>query len=413
MSTHASRHIGRRIALLRIDRGWTQEDLARESGWNKRTLAAYEQGTRVPDSVSALTDLAVALGLADLTELTGGPISYDLTAAGRTIHPAIGELAPILRRPMLGVPQVDGTPPSAADVTRRAARAWETWHTSPMFYSDLAEVLPELIRDAELCARLAGHTPGEEETWREAQRAKAKAYHIARQWLRKVGEFALSDLAGDRALSASELADDPLLIAFSVWNLVGNHTAAGRYEAGEHAALDAIGFLATVPEPDDDLRAMSGALSLYASIAAARQGDKVRAWEHHATADSIARALGSGYFHGWTTFGQTNVTMYGVGIPVELGVGGDAVRAAESFDVRTMPCIERRTRYLLDLAQAYMLRGDDTAALAVFGQAEKESPEELAYSSYARDTVRVMLRRSRASDRKELVDLATRINVTV
>lgn len=413
MSTHASRHVGRRIALLRIDRGLTQEDLAQASGWNKRTLAAYEQGTRVPDSVSALTELAQALGLTDLTELTGGPISYDLTAAGRAIHPAIRELAPILRRPILGVPVVDGIPPTVADVERRAARAWETWHTSPMFYSDLAEVLPDLIRDAEVCARLAAHTPGEEAAWRAAQCAKAKAYHVARQWLRKVGEFALSDLAGDRALAASEFADDPLLIGFSVWNLVGNSNAAGRYEAGELAALDGIEFLRSIPEPSDDLRAMSGALSLYASIAAARQGDRERAWSHHGDADEIARALGSGYFHNWTTFSQSNVAMYAVGIPVELGVGGDAVRAAESFDVRTMRCIERRARYLLDLAQAYMLRGDDTAALSVFEQAEQESPEEFGYSSYSRDAVRVLLRRSRATNRRALVELATRINVTI
>lgn len=414
LATVSATHAGRRIRLLRIERGMSREQLSTLSGRPLPTLDAIENGRRVADRVSHLQQIAEALGVTDLTEITGGPVSFTMTGGGRAIHPAVSNLAALMRRPAFGAMYHPGMA-TPAEITERTDEAWRIWHTRPNFYTELAEFLPALIRDAEGCARSAGHTPGEEDHWRDAQRSLARAYHVARMWLRKVGEFALSDIAGERALHASELTDDPLLIGFSAWNLVGNHSAAGRYEAGENVAQDAIDYLEslTTAADSDELQSMIGALELYACIIDARQEDADAAWARWNRADEISRRLGPDYFHPWTCFGAANLSMYAIGIPVELGQGGDAVRAAERFDVETMPCVERRARTLIDLGQAYALRGDDTAALSVYLQAEEVSAEEVRYSSYARDVVRVLLRRSRATNRRALVDFATRMNVTV
>ena len=54
--------LGRRVRVLRVSRGWSQERLADEAGMHRTYMWGIEQGTRNP-SLRHLTNLAIALGV--------------------------------------------------------------------------------------------------------------------------------------------------------------------------------------------------------------------------------------------------------------------------------------------------------------------------------------------------------------
>lgn len=62
--------IGRRIALARKSRGWTQEDLGERSGHHKQSISEWERGNRTPQ-IDTLGKLADAFGIT-LEELVYG-----------------------------------------------------------------------------------------------------------------------------------------------------------------------------------------------------------------------------------------------------------------------------------------------------------------------------------------------------
>lgn len=53
--------MARRVKSLRYDKGWTQADLARESGVGLSTIACVEQGRNCP-GLDTASDIADALG---------------------------------------------------------------------------------------------------------------------------------------------------------------------------------------------------------------------------------------------------------------------------------------------------------------------------------------------------------------
>jgi transcriptional regulator with XRE-family HTH domain len=401
--------LGRRIAFLRNQRGLTQAELAGKTGLSLSYIRGIERGEKLVGRASTLANLAEALELADVAELTGGyPFTVGPTSdASRLLHPTARQLGDLLRRPMLAAHVDASPPPTVEQMQDRCDELWEIWHNSKTFYSDTAIELPALLVDAH---RLLRSAEGDK---RPAWRVMAQAYHLARQWLRKVQEYELAIVAAERSLHASEQADDPLLIAMSAWNYVGLHNAGGRPEAGADVAAEAIRMLDEVPgsTQDRNLHGMRGALHLYAAIASARMDDADGAWRHWQAGDDIARDLGPTFFDQWTTFGAMNVAMYRVGINIDLGKGRDTTDEAERIDYTRMLCVERRTRHLIDVARGYGRREDDTAAVATLLEAEQQSPEEVAYSYYSRELLRHLMQRGRAINREGMYGLAARINV--
>ena len=85
-------HNGQRLARARLRRRWTQERLARESGFSVATVRAVEQGRRSLDNMGQLLTFARALEVpvTDLTAssvpgIAAGLITID---TGSTIGPA-------------------------------------------------------------------------------------------------------------------------------------------------------------------------------------------------------------------------------------------------------------------------------------------------------------------------------------
>jgi transcriptional regulator with XRE-family HTH domain len=64
--------LGRRLALLRQSKGWTQDNLATILGIDRSTISKYENDANEPD-LAMLRRLATALGVSTEYLLTGTP----------------------------------------------------------------------------------------------------------------------------------------------------------------------------------------------------------------------------------------------------------------------------------------------------------------------------------------------------
>lgn len=398
--------IGERIAVWRVYRGLTQETCAGLCGKSLSWWKKVEQGVRHVEKLSDLITVAQVLRIKDLSALTGVQ-EFSLPLDGKPRHPALGAV----RRALvsyhdIGLKRTDD-PPSLANLRQRNANLWDIWHRSPYFYSATGELLPAVISDS-----MAAYRRGPQESRREAAGVLAETYHLARQWLRKVGEYELAWIAADRAMAMAQEADSPYLIATSAWHIVALYNAMGRSEEAAEVCNDGILLLDPMLEAGEkELVAMWGALQLYGSIATARCGDSGTAWRMWDSGDEASRRLGPDYCHPWTIFSQVNVGAYAVAIPVELGKAGEAVRAAERLDATRLPSVERRSRYLIDVARGYVGKRDDVAAVHVLLRAEEESTEEVRYSTIVHEVVREMLRRDRKTITHELRGLARRVGV--
>ena len=62
--------LGKRVRALRLDRGWTQEELAHRSGLNRSYMSEVERG-RSDVSLTTLQKIARPLGISLAELLTG------------------------------------------------------------------------------------------------------------------------------------------------------------------------------------------------------------------------------------------------------------------------------------------------------------------------------------------------------
>ncbi|GAA3173086.1 helix-turn-helix transcriptional regulator [Nonomuraea salmonea] len=270
-------NLGARIAAFRDQQGITQEELARRTGFTPGYVRQIEGGRRAASNAATLVRFAQGLGLRDVAMLTGGyPWSVQLEDNLRLLHPAARAMDDLLRRPPLSFDGQDAEAVDVDGIRARLTQQWDTWHTHPSFYTEVAQTLPSIVVDAQHAVAAGGG--------RSEWALLAESYFLVRQWLRKTNESEAASLAAERALHASQMAADPVLIAMSAWNLIGQHNAAGRYEASLDVARDGIDLAdkhlarAAGEEQARRLLGMKGALWLYAAIAAARLEDPDNAW---------------------------------------------------------------------------------------------------------------------------------------
>ena len=394
--------VGKRIKAFRQRRGLTQEVVAGLVGRSVSWLRQVEAGARHVDSLSMIFDLAGVLHC-EPTELVGRAL---LLAPGR--GGKVPEAVPTIRAAVM-TPDLTVEAPGSTDedVRERIDAAWRDWHGSRHAYSDVAAVLPDLITDARRLHRSAAN----------GQRAGAAAllanvYHLARLWLKKVGEFELAVVTSDRALTLAQETTDPVTLALSAWSVTGVLNSTGHPDEGILVSGEAIRALApTLETAPERVRALYGQLHLVQAISLARNGEDGAAWRAWDAADAVARSLAGDAVEPVTRFGQANVAAHTVAIPAELGQAKKATDAAERLDVATLPSVERRSRYLLDVARGFVGQREDVAAFHVLTAAERESVEELQYSVLAAELVRELLSRSHGTIRHDVQDMGRRLGV--
>jgi hypothetical protein len=263
----------------------------------------------------------------------------------------------------------------------QAAEAWEFAHGSR--YEDLSHLLGTLLPELEYAVR---KTIGVDR--RRVCVAKAKAYHAAAGVLSKMGETAAAWVAVDRAITAAEDADDPLLMAEGAFRLAIVFQNARRFDLAKQtaeSAANALGRLIEAGEPE--AVALRGALYLQLAVASARTNDGEQAYAYLGRAREAAAELGADRNDYNTEFGP-----------------GHALRVAAKADTaRLSP--ERRARLLIDVARAHAQRRQPHLMVSTLRQAEQIAPEQVHTHPLVRELVEDALR-SDQGDAADLQELA-------
>jgi len=397
--------IGERIAHYRAQRGLSQLALGAMVERSEDWVSKVERGVIPVSNFSKLVDLAQALGVKDLKDLTGHPLA--LAPSDSPEHASVAAI----RSAMSALPATRGDTLAGSILTpdvlaTRVADAWQIYDHDRARYARLGPVLPELLGQAHRAARADA----------AATRSVIEVYHLLQVFLKRLGEGELARLAADRALTLATDTGDKVLMGASAWNLGAIMLNRGEGDLALDLARQMIGLM--TPIPDDaspEYISVYGALHLIAVIGTARCGrpdQSRRGWQFLDDARSVAARLGGDRNDWRTSFGPTNVAMHAVHLAGEEGDPTRALRFAD--DVEIVPGVlplERTTRYLMEVAHANQLKGDDLATFYVLKEIEEQSPEEIKYFPVARDAIRGLLTRERSYYRADLRALATRVGV--
>lgn len=379
----AGKRTGERIQILRERKGLTRPVLAGLVGMSASWLKGIEQGRRLPPRLPVLVKLAEALAVGDIAVLAGtdmnlgGATSVPVASFARIPHDAVPAIREAVRDPMLTLP---GTAVDVAGLAARAGDAWHLWHTSSEHRTDVGRILPRLITDSRIAARIA---EGPER--RAANAVLADVYALVQHEVVWASEADLTWIVADRAMTAAQEADTPAALAGAAWTAGMVQRGTGDTAGALALATDAAALLQPLLEDDSgELRALAGSLALHAATTCARAGREGDAWRHWDQADAIARQFPAGHYSHWTMFCAANVALHGVSVSADLSRSQEARSRAELIDPDTIPSRERRGRLAVEIARAYHQRQDYPAMLHWLEQAYQTAADSVRFSPTAR-----------------------------
>ncbi|GAA5056626.1 helix-turn-helix transcriptional regulator [Nocardia callitridis] len=400
----AARAIGERIQNIRTRTGRTRAVVAGLVGRSEDWLRDVEKGRlQHPPGLEMLLRIGQALGVRDLTEITG---DHELLVgiSRRAGHPVV----PAIREAIEGVDLAAvPSPINPTELAARVDRAWRLWHTSATPRADAGAMLPELIRDGRRALRTLD---GPER--RTAAAALSGAYALSEQVLAWVADAPLLWLAADRCMSAAEIADDPVTLASAAWVLGNVWRSTGREEDAYRLASDAVELLEPQLDGDADAQALWGACQLHSAISAARMGREGDALRGIDQAIGMARALPAGSAHPWTLFGVANTEISAVSVQVDLRKSGGALDAASAVDPNAIPSVDRRARLWLELSRAYAQQHDWLGTLGALRTGTAVSEESMRCHPLARSLAAELVPHGGRLNERESRALAGRLGVT-
>ncbi|WP_040839263.1 helix-turn-helix domain-containing protein [Nocardia brevicatena] len=399
----AGKSIGERIQTIRTRTGKSRAVVAGLVGRSEEWLRDVERGRQGAPDLEMLLKLGQALGVRNLTELTG---EHELLVglsrrAGHPVVPAIRE----------AIESVDLTPAASAvdpaELRARVERAWRLWHTSMTPRTDAGAMLPELIRDGRRALRTLD---GQER--RKAAAALSGAYALSEQVLAWVADSPLLWLAADRCMAAAEIADNPITLASASWVLGNVWRSTGREEDAYCLAQDAVALLEPRLDGHREAQALWGSCHLHSAVTAARLGREGDALRSVDSAMEMARALPAGSAHPWTLFGIANAEVTAVSVMVDMRKSGGALEAASVVDPDAVPSIDRRARLWLELARAYGLQKDWLGTLGALRTAASVSEESMRCHPLSRNLAAELVTHGNKIVEREARALAGRLGVT-
>lgn len=405
---------GQRVKRARERTGRTRAYVASVVDQSVEWVKAIETGRIGMPRLPKLIRLAHALGIEDITELTG-----DDRIAAATYTKARHTHLPTIKRALTTYQlQVADREPEPADVLdARVRSAWKLWHASDEEHpvrrgvegnrSRIANLLPSLLADAQHSARVLDGADR-----RRALSALAQAYHLVQLYLSFQPAPDLVTLTGDRAMAVAQDADDPEAIAAAAWYVNHVHRDAGEAaEARVDLAEQAAALLRGQDDPEHIAR--RGLLHLAVALSFAKTGQQGDAWRYWDRANEAARRLGKNYAHPWLIFGQGIVDGYAVTIHNDLMQPGKALEVAGSLDLRRIPSATRRSYHLIEAARAYNLLGEGIAAVSLLQKARRESLETIQFNLHARGVLPELAKSGPAMVRDDARGLALDLGVPV
>jgi transcriptional regulator with XRE-family HTH domain len=395
---------GARLRLHRVRAGMTRPVLGGLVGRSAEWVKAVENGRLAVPRLPMLLQLAQALGVTDLADLTGDQsVVPERLAYGQ--HPTVPAIRDAVQRyqlrPAAAQPHPLGT------LRRRVELAWRAWHGSPTRRTDVGTALPALLTD---CLDTARALDGIQR--REAHAILAGVYELAQHTLVNAAEAELLWLVVERAMTAAQIADEPVALAGAAWTVGNLLRIGGRVDEALALVRDAADLLTPyLPDAPDDTLGMFGALQLHAAVTAVRAGREGDAWAYWDRADEAARRLPAGYSHPWTAFGRANVDLHAVSLTVDLWRSRDALRRAEAIDPLTIPSRERRGRLFVEIARGHHGAGERVASTHLLLRACDEGTDAVRYSPAARVIVDDLMGRPPRAVRSEVRRLAARLGL--
>lgn len=313
-----------------------------------------------------------------------------------------------LKAVMLSPPKAARDEPlTVAELTKQVGTAWQLRQRAD--YTGLSCLLPRLLSQVH-----ARSTALDGDALDQASRVAAHAYNAASSLLKRLGDSPLALVAADRAVQSARLLGDPVLVAAAQYRLANVLLTARRADEARAVSLQAAGLIEPGKVQTTRSLAMWGSLLVTAAVAAAQRQDESGAWELMGEAKTASRLLGTDHADLYTIFGPTNVAIYGVQIAVELRNGRDAVRRGQRVNPDRLPpsLLERRSQFLIDVAHAHVLDGNDASAVATLTRAQRIAPQELRLNHDVHDLTHRMLSRERAGAATGLRDLAHSLGLT-
>jgi transcriptional regulator with XRE-family HTH domain len=385
--------------LYRRRAGLTQEQCAQLKGCTVSAWRKWESGERQVGAFSDWIEIARILRVRDLYKLTGLPVG-ELPE-----EPTQHDTVPAIRAAMVSFDPRLAEEPDVARLDKAVETAWAIWQERRPF-TQIGTMLPGLITEVRATIPLVDGADRD-----SLLHTATMLYFLARAFTNRVGAHDVSLLAADRAMAAAIKADDLDYRAASAWNVGMILAEQGHTEVVAELARDAAADLEpTLADGPPERMSVFGALHLLRAMQFARLGDEHGVVCALETADRVAAKLGDrNDFR--TVFGPTNVGIHRVWLAVELSKPGEAIRVAQRYDVSSLPSVERRFSYFVELARAYSVRSEDVAAVHMLLRAERESAEELRFNVEVRGMVRELLRRENSLTRSELRPLADRMGV--
>ncbi|MCE7009048.1 hypothetical protein LWC34_40490 [Kibdelosporangium philippinense] len=322
------------------------------------------------------------------------------------ISPAIAELCQILAdygfSPLRFSSDQLGQIPSVENLERDLKVAFDAYQQSR--FTAAANRISTLLADAQLTSREC----------RESERARvsrvlALSYQVAASVLVKVGQTDMAWIAAERGMNAAESADSPAVRASLIRSVAFALLATSRFEPAMRLVESAAGYLEGEISKDNAALSVYGTLYLVGSMAAARFGDSSKTVDYLDEASKAAQLLNKDANHLWTAFGPTNVAIHRVNTAAELGDVQTILNSGLSLNTEAVP-VERRVRYLLDVARAYSLVGNRDDALGVMITAERMAPEQVRQHYLSRKVVAALIQGTVGKPSVELDKLAQRVN---
>lgn len=394
---------GQRLARIRARYRWTQQRLATEAGYSLAAVKAFEQGRRSLDRPAVILAFARALDCHP-TEITGGPyapVRDDMEGQSAVVAVAAVRRALLRHGRPTRPTDAEAATVNLPELRQRVAQANAYRQAAALAKS--GAILPALLRDLQVAAEL-----GEGDQRREAFGLLASGYECAMQYLYKLGHTSDATLATERVLWSAQETGDPLRVLAARWYDAGEFLTIGEHDEAGAIIDDALTELDTVRRETPEAVSLRGAFHLKAALNSARATDARSAERHWKKAATAAEELGEDRNHYQLQFGPTNVAIWGVSLPVEMGKGRIAVDRADRVRLPRQFSPERHSHHFIDVGRAHFYNGQREAALGAFLKAERLAPQATRLHAGVRETVGTMIRTQK---RGELVELGIRLGV--
>jgi transcriptional regulator with XRE-family HTH domain len=393
------RELGQRIAYWRRRRGLTQEIFADRLGRSKSWVEKVERGARSAGRLATL-DLICEVLRIDLTHLIGEEPKRraEICLADEDVERIQSALE---RYPLQAR---DDPRPDLDAVRRQLAHAWTAFEFAD--YDIVSLVLPALIEDAQHAHNFLEDEPSEQ--------VLTEVYQIAASTLRKLGEYSLAWLAGDRGIALAQHngnVADVVAIGFRIANAL---LSMGRSQQAQTLNVSLAENLQPEVHGEAD-RALYGHVLMQAAIAAATAGNATAVRDLTNEAAEAARFVAANNNHYRLAFNGTNVLLHQVGALLALGEGGRAIEVAAKIDQENLRMLrrERRAALLVDIARAYSQIGNRDEAVRRLIEAETVACREVRCRPVAQATIADLLRRNRNAPPLGLAQLAERCGVRI